>query len=141
MKLPTPLEVVVLKKKTLRSFLCHVRFFSDSIEIKSDKSAQFDKCVNRNYVDEHYKSVAKDRSWFHRLVAWLLIRDASLALLHGYSCRHAVLSILVRSRASGHERFFQTDGWSERHSRLHSDVFEAAEPLVQSTVRSAIGVS
>lgn len=107
----------------------------------SAEEPRFDKCVNRDYVDEYYKFVAKDRSWFHRHVAWFLIRDASLALLHGYPCRHAVLSILVRFRASGHERFFQTDGRSERHSRLHSDVFEAAESLVQSTVRTAIVVS
>jgi len=92
------------------------------------------------YVDEHYKSVAKDRSWFHRYVARLLIRDASLALLHGYPPRHAILSILLRFCASEYERFLQANGRSERHSRLHSDVFKAAESLAQSTVRATIDV-
>lgn len=151
MKLPTLREIVgkALKKTSLFSlpreaFLpiqLRLRATTAHNSAEGSLNACFDKCVNHNYVDEHHKSAAKDRSWFHRHVARLFIWNAPLALLHGYYRRHAVLTILLRFRASGHERFFQADGRSERHSRLHSDVFEAAEPLAQSTVRDAISAS
>lgn len=85
-------------------------------------------------VDEYHKPLAENRSRIDRHVAWIFVRDGSLALLHGYPRHHAVSSVLLRLRAPGLERS-QADGWSERHSGLHADVSETAEPLAQSSVR------
>lgn len=83
-----------------------------------------------HYADQHHKLSAKNWSRPDWHVAWLLVRDVPLALLHDHPRRHAILSVLIRVRALEHERLFQADGWPERHSGLHSDVHETAEPLV-----------
>lgn len=141
------------EEKERRSFLCKI-FLSIQLRLTATiahnlvERSRFNEWVNYNYVDEHYKSVDKDRSWFHRNVAWLFIWDTSLVLLHSYPRRHAILlrisgsftyprchAILLRFCASEYERFLQANGRSEHHSILHFDVFKTAESLAQSTVR------
>lgn len=86
--------------------------------------------VTCSYVDEYRKPVAENRSQCDRHVARFLVRDVLLVLLHDDPRNDAVLSILVRLRASRLQQSDQTDGRSGPHSGLHFDDLEADQPLV-----------
>lgn len=87
--------------------------------------------ITRSYdIDEYHKPVAENRSQHDRHVAGFLVRDVLLALLHDNSRNDAVLSILVRLRASRLQQSDQTDERSGPHSGLHLDDPEADRSLV-----------
>lgn len=84
----------------------------------------------RCHVDKHDKPFAEAWSGFNRHVAWHLVRDTLLALLHGKSRRDAVLSVLLRVHTLRLQQSHETDGRLRLDSGLHADDLEVAVPLV-----------